>query len=252
MSKKTLISSAIISALLLSLTTVQAAESVHKANSTQMSDMQGMGETKGAMMDEGNMKDSASMSHAAMQISGEIIGDFNSPDGEVVGATLPGKEVQFSVPMNSKEGQYLHFALMHAESAKEGWYFAPASDKGIDLSALTFKDNKPVDITQHIALFQASNANQSIKVTADKGALKYGASNKFLQVTITPKESNYSVTIKNISKGDYQTPVSSGVWSVSNKAEKNFDHTPSAALSALATSGHRDALFQSVKMKSDK
>lgn len=247
MLKKTLVSSAIISALLFSLSTAQAAEKVQskmmESGSSQMD------ATKAPMMDNDKMESAATMPNTDTLASGEIIGDFNSPDGSVVGATLPGNEVKFSLPMNRKAGEYLHLAVMHAESGEAGWYFAPTSKTGINLSALKFKNNQPLDITQQMGLFQASNPEQSVKVTADNGKLKYGTSNKFLHVTVTPnpKEGKYWITIKNVSEGDYKTPISSGVWTVNNKAEKSFDHTPSAALSALATSGHRDALFNMVK-----
>ncbi len=61
---------------------------------------------------------------------GEIIGHSTALTGGR-GATLPGKSVSFSIPVKKHHGQYLHFAFMHAASASEGWFFAPASEQGL-------------------------------------------------------------------------------------------------------------------------
>lgn len=224
MLNKTLISSAILSVILLSSgMAVAAGENTSKMDSA------------------------SSMSIGSMSTFGEIVGDFNSPDGAVVGATLPGNKVTFKIPAKGKAKEYLHFAFMHAESASDGWYFAPNSDKGIELSGLISGDKKSVDITKQIGLFQAPTAKLVEKVKADKGKLKYGAADKFMTATLTLENDMFVIDIKNISEGGYSTPFSSGVWAVTDKKEKGFDHIPSVGLSTLATSGHRDMLYQMVK-----
>lgn len=179
--------------------------------------------------------------------SGEIIGDFNSPDGMVVGATLPGKDVTFKIPVVNNKPQYLHFAFMHAASAQNGWYFAPKSEYGIHL--MSMKDGQSKDITREIGLFQAPNAQTSSPVKKSIDKLKVGKADEFMKATVTQKNGYYVVNIKNISSGDYETPFSSGVWSVTETKMKTFDHKASAALSTLATSGHRAPLYQVVQGK---
>ena len=136
---------------------------------------------------------------------GEIIGQFNSPDGAVVGATLPGKSVSFSIPVKKHHGQYLHFAFMHAASASEGWFFAPASEQGINLTGLITQDGKPVDITEQIALFLAPAADQLEKVTADSEKLRSGVAAKFMTAEQTHHNDMFVVSIKNISEGVNRT-----------------------------------------------
>lgn len=140
----------------------------------------------------------AAASQQAMpsNLYGEIIGQFSSPDGTVVGATLPGKNVSFSIPMNPHNGQYLHFAFMHAASASEGWFFAPKSEQGIELSSMMLEDGQRVDITKQIALFQASNAGQFEKVTTDKGKLKSGAASKFMKAELMTHNACISSVLK--------------------------------------------------------
>jgi len=178
---------------------------------------------------------------------GEIIGQFNSPDGEVVGATLPGNSVSFSIPVKKHNGQYLHFAFMHAASGSKGWFFAPVSERGINLSGLMAENDKPINITEQIALFRAPAADVVGKVAEDNGKLKYGAAPKFMTAELTRHNDRYVINIKNISEGDYSTPFSSGVWSVTKTAVRSFDHQPSSALSTLATKGHRDGLYDLVQ-----
>lgn len=178
---------------------------------------------------------------------GEIVGKFNSPDGEVVGATLPGESVSFIIPVKKDNGQYLHFAFMHADSASEGWYFAPASELGINLSDLMTESGKPVNITEQIALFRAPAADVAGKVMKDNGKLKYGAASKFMTAELTRDKDMFVINIKNISEGDYTTPFSSGVWGVTKTAARSFDHEPSSALSRLAVEGHRDQLYSLVQ-----
>lgn len=185
-------------------------------------------------------------SHPAIEY-GEIIGDFNSPDGKVVGATLPGKLVSFSVPQREGKTQYLHFAMMHAASAARGWYFAPKSADGIPLTGPEATKQTTTDITDQIALFRAPDAQTSAPVGGDDDKLKYGDARKFMSASLTHDHGMFVVSIRNISAGEYQTPFSSGVWAVTDKPEKSFDHQPSAALSTLATRGHRGPLYQSVK-----
>lgn len=228
MLKKTLITSAIVSALFLSVSGMASAVPGNTSvNKTSVADRQSM----------------------ASDAYGEIVGQFNSPDGTVVGATLPGKTLSFTVPVNRGTSQYLHFAFMHAGSAENGWFFAPASDRGINLSALISQDDKPVNITDRIALFSAPAADRLASVTADKGKLKAGTAAHFMTAELTRHKGEYVVTIKNISKGDYETPFSSGVWGVTKAAVKSFDHTPSAALSKLATTGHRGDLYTVVEQQ---
>lgn len=183
---------------------------------------------------------------SAKATAGEIIGSFNSDDGKVVGATKPGESVTFKIP-KSKEALYLHFAFMHAASGDKGWYFAPKSEDGIKVSENDLKDNKELDITDEISLFAAPDAKNVSSVTKDDGNLKYAQTSKFMKATIKSSNGKYIVTINNISKGDYETPFSSGVFSTIPSKEKSFDHQPSEALSILATSGHRDELYNSLK-----
>ncbi|OJG39550.1 hypothetical protein RV01_GL001497 [Enterococcus dispar] len=196
------------------------------------------------------MSSSTSMSSAAkMQYqAGEIIGNYNSDDKKVLGATRPGETVEFKVPVSDKE-EYLHFAFMHAASGEKGWYFAPKSEDGISLNKDTFKDNMTMDITKDVALFAAPNETTAMMVSKDDGSLKYGDSDKFMQATVALKDDMYVVTIKNISAGDMETPFSSGVWGVTDTKEKGFDHMASKELSTLATSGHRDDLYKKVSDK---
>nr|WP_228720599.1 hypothetical protein [Klebsiella pneumoniae]QIQ15421.1 hypothetical protein [Klebsiella pneumoniae] len=119
MLKKTVITSAVVSALLLSSSGIAAAVAGDKS---------------------GAQTPAASRLVMSSDSYGEIIGQFNSPDGAVVGATLPGKSVSFSIPVKKHHGQYLHFAFMHAASASEGWFFAPASEQGINLTGLMTED----------------------------------------------------------------------------------------------------------------
>ncbi|WP_273818506.1 DUF1471 domain-containing protein [Providencia rettgeri] len=183
---------------------------------------------------------------------GEIIGQYNSPDRTVVGATLPGKSVSFSIPVRVHHGQYLHFALMHAASASEGWFFAPVLEQGINLTNLISEDGKPVNITEQIALFRAPTAEQIEKVTMDNGNLRSGVASKFMMAELTRHNGIFVINIKNISEGDYATPFSSGVWGVTQIATRSFDHEPSSALSNLATTGHRDELYKLVQKQISK
>jgi hypothetical protein len=178
---------------------------------------------------------------------GEIVGDFNSPDGMVVGATLPGKNVIFKIPVQKNSPQYLHFAFMHAASGQKGWYFAPKSEYGIYLMPMKIGQTK--DISQEIAIFEAPNASTAKKVTQSTNNLEFAQANKFMQATVMQKNGYYIVNIKNTSSGKYETPFSSGVWATSHMKMKGFDHMPSAALSTLATSGHRDPLVKAVQSK---
>ncbi|MGL5699507.1 MAG: hypothetical protein ACRCYL_09690 [Kluyvera sp.] len=77
MLKKTIITSAVVSALLLSSSGIAATSA---------------GDKSGAQMPTASQHVMSSDSY------GEIIGQFNSPDGTVMGATLPGKSVSFSIP----------------------------------------------------------------------------------------------------------------------------------------------------------
>ncbi|HFQ9941241.1 TPA: DUF1471 domain-containing protein, partial [Klebsiella pneumoniae] len=153
------------------------------------------------------------------------------------------------IPVKKHHGQYLHFAFMHAASASEGWFFAPASEQGINLTGLMTEDGKPVDITEQIALFRAPAADQLVKVTADSGKLRLGAAAKFMTAKLTRHNGMFVISIKNISEGDYETPFSSGVWGVTGTAVRSFDHEPSSALSKLATTGHRGELYKLAQKK---
>ena len=228
MLKKTVITSAVVSALLLSSSGIAAAVAGDKS---------------------GAQTPAASRLVMSSDSYGEIIGQFNSPDGAVVGATLPGKSVSFSIPVKKHHGQYLHFAFMHAASASEGWFFAPASEQGINLTGLMTEDGKPVDITEQIALFRAPAADQLVKVTADSGKLRLVAAAKFMTAKLTRHNGMFVISIKNISEGDYETPFSSGVWGVTGTAVRSFDHEPSSALSKLATTGHRGQLYKLAQKK---
>ncbi|KRL52306.1 hypothetical protein [Furfurilactobacillus rossiae] len=181
--------------------------------------------------------------------SGAIVGSYNSKDKKVVGATLPGKSVSFKVSMLKGDSTYLHFAFMHAASGSKGWYFAPMSADGIKLSKADFKDGKSINITNKIGLFAAPDASTVKSVKANDGKLKYKKTSKFLKATVKENDGKYTVTIKNMSKGNYKTPFSSGVWGTEMNGSKAFDHTPSAALSKLATMGHRDDLLKTAEMK---
>lgn len=196
---------------------------------------------------DSSQKNIAQLNMSKMATTGEIIGDFNSPDGAVVGATLPGKEVTFKIPVPNNKPQYLHFAFMHAASAQNGWYFAPKSEYGIHL--INMKNGQSKDITREIGLFQAPNAQTSSPVKMSMSKLKAGKTTEFMKVIVMQKNGYYVVKIKNISSGDYETPFSSGVWSVTDKKMKTFDHKASSALATLATSGHRGPLYQAVNSK---
>lgn len=227
MLKKTVITSTVVSALLLS----------------------SFGIAYAAAGDKFGAQTSASSQHVTSSGSyGEIIGQFNSPDGEVVGATLPGKSVSFNIPVKKHHGQYLHFAFMHAASASKGWLFVPESEKGINLTSLA-EDGKPVDITEQIALFRAPAADQLEKVTADSGKLRSGVASKFMTAELSRHDGMFVIIIKNISEGNYETPFSSGVWGVTGTAAPSFDHEPSSALSKLATTGHRGELYKLAQKK---
>lgn len=223
MLKKTVISNTIASILFLSLSGMALATD---------------------MKSHGTPAPVASQQAMSSDFYGEIVGQFNSPDGEVVGATLPGNSVSFSIPVKDHNGQHLHFAFMHAASASEGWFFAPISELGINLSDLMGKSDKPVNITEQIGLFQAPAADVVGKVTKDSGKLKHGAASKFMTAELTRHNGMFVINIKNISEGDYTTPFSSGVWGVTKTAARSFDHEPSSALSKLATEGHRDGLYK--------
>ena len=121
---------------------------------------------------DSSQKNIAQLNMSKMATTGEIIGDFNSPDGAVVGATLPGKEVTFKIPVPNNKPQYLHFAFMHAASAQNGWYFAPKSEYGIHL--INMKNGQSKDITREIGLFQAPNAQTSSPVKMSMSKLKAG------------------------------------------------------------------------------
>lgn len=191
---------------------------------------------------------STSSKKTAMTQIGAIVGSYNSPDKKVVGATLPGKSVNIEIPVAGND-TYVHFAFMHAKSANNGWYFAPKSENGLLLKKSMFKNGTSVDVTNDIALFAAPNATTVTQVMKDAGSLKFGATTDFMKATIKMNGDMYELTIKNMSKGDMETPFSSGVWSSSDKGMKSFDQNPSKALSELATMGHRDALLTQVKME---
>ncbi|EOH95993.1 cadherin-like beta sandwich domain-containing protein [Enterococcus pallens] len=178
--------------------------------------------------------------------AGEIIGKDSNADKTAVDITKPGDSVTFEVPAAKEEG-YLHFAFMHAASGMKGWYFAPESKDGIALSKAMFDGDKTVNITDKVALFAAPDASTSKAVTANDGELKYGKASDYMTATVALKDGKYEVTIENTSAGDFETPFSSGVWELSNSKEAGFDHTASAALSKLATSGHRDDLYKEVQ-----
>ncbi|MHC5247110.1 hypothetical protein [Enterococcus sp. LJL120] len=188
---------------------------------------------------------SSSEATATSATAGEIIGSDTSSDGSAKEITLPGDTVTFEVPVSSSE-EYLHFAFMHAASGEKGWYFAPESEDGIALSSSMFDDTDTVDITDQIALFAAPDATTSTAVTANDGDLVYGTSDNYLKATVTMENDMYVITIENTSTGDYETPFSSGVWEVTDMKETSFDHTASAALSTLATSGKRADLYTEV------
>lgn len=173
---------------------------------------------------------------------GEIIGSYNSDDGKVKGATLPSKSVSFSIPITN-DSEYLHFAFMHAASEKYGWYFAPKSEEGIHLNKKEIDSDSPLDITNNIALYAAPDKSTQHLVETDEGNLKYGDSSEFMKAYVSIEKDMYKVTIENISKNDYETPFSSGVWEVTTKKEKTFDHKASEELSTLDVSGHRDSLY---------
>lgn len=177
---------------------------------------------------------------------GQIIGKDTSEDKSAKEITKPGDSVSFEVPASSNE-EYLHFAFMHAASGAMGWYFAPAAESGVALSKSMFEDDKTVDITDQIALFEAPNQTTSMAVTEDNGSLKYGEASDFMKATVTKEDNMYKITIENTSSGDFETPFSSGVWSVSDSKDKAFDHTASQELSTLATSGKRADLYNEVK-----
>ncbi|GKT03022.1 hypothetical protein ACRYI5_06000 [Furfurilactobacillus sp. WILCCON 0119] len=183
------------------------------------------------------------------KMTGAIVGSYNSKDKKVVGATQPGKKVTFKATMAKGDSTYLHFAFMHAASAAKGWYFAPTSEDGIKLTKADFKNGATKDITNEIGLFAAPDASTVKSVTADDGTLKYEKTSMFLKATVKESNGKYVVTIQNKSKDDYKTPFSSGVWGTQAKGEKAFDHTPSNALSELATMGHRDDLLKAAETK---
>ncbi|TXK47401.1 hypothetical protein FVP43_10335 [Lactococcus sp. dk322] len=194
--------------------------------------------------DSSDTKQSMSTKTSTLLAGGEIVGNFNSDDKSVVGATKPGDEVKFFVSAN-EDTEYLHFALMHANSGDKGWYFTPKSEDGIKLSKSEIKEGE-VNITDMIALYSAPSASMVKEVSADDGKLKYGEASKFVTATVKMTDNVYEVTIKNISSGDYETALSSGVWGISKDKMKAFDHTPSEGLNELATMGHRDALYKVV------
>lgn len=175
---------------------------------------------------------------------GSIVGQYNSKDKTTVGATLPNKSVSFSIPVQKGNVTYTHFAFMHAESGKKGWFFAPVSKYGVKLNKSSIKNDSKIDITNKIGLFSAPDKNTVSKVTRDDGKLKYKQTNKFLRATVKRDGNKYVIKITNKSMDDYKTPFSSGVWSADKTAKTSFDHKPSNALSKLATSGHRDALLK--------
>ncbi|WP_134644261.1 hypothetical protein [Weissella cibaria] len=181
-----------------------------------------------------------------MKMSGSIVGDYNSKDKTVVGATLPGKDVTFTVPMTKTNKTYLHFAFMHAASGDKGWYFAPKSSDGVELNNKSMKSDSTKDITNKISLYAAPDKDTVNKVKENDGKLKFEPTDKYLSAKVKVKDDQYVVKIKNMSKKDYKTPFSSGVWQVSSTKNEGFDHKPSKQLSELATSGHRDDLLQLV------
>ncbi|WP_164906308.1 hypothetical protein [Lactiplantibacillus plantarum] len=68
-----------------------------------------------------------------------------------------------------------------------------------------------------------------------------------MSASVKEKNGKYIITIENNSKNNYKTPFSSGVWKVTSESKKSFDQKPSAALSTLATMGHREDLFSVAK-----
>ncbi|WP_301886170.1 hypothetical protein [Pseudomonas aeruginosa] len=86
MLKKTVITSAVVSALLLSSSGIAAAVAGDKS---------------------GAQTPAASRLVMSSDSYGEIIGQFNTLTGGR-GATLPGKSVSFSIPVKKHHGQYLH------------------------------------------------------------------------------------------------------------------------------------------------
>lgn len=215
-------------------------------NSTSSS--QSKSDESTAMTSQSSSSTSMSSDKTMQNQAGEIIGNYNSDDKKVLGATRPGETVEFKVPVSNQE-EYLHFAFMHAASGDKGWYFAPKSEDGVALNKDAFKDNMTMDITNDIALYAAPNETTATMVTKDDGTLKYGDTDKFMTASVALKDDMYVVTIKNISDGDMKTPFSSGVWEVTTDKEKGFDHTASKELSTLATSGNRTDLYKKVSEK---
>nr|MDQ6121357.1 hypothetical protein [Klebsiella pneumoniae subsp. pneumoniae] len=118
MLKKTVITSAVVSALLLSSSGIAAAVAGDKS---------------------GAQTPAASRLVMSSDSYGEIIGQFNSPDGAVVGHFAWQKcFIQHSGEETSRTVSA--FAFMHAASASEGWFFAPASEQGINLTGLMTED----------------------------------------------------------------------------------------------------------------
>lgn len=202
---------------------------------------------KSSANDSSSAKTTMNVKKTVMSKTGEIVGSYNSKDKKVLGATLPGKKVIFTVPKTKGDTTHLHFAFMHAASGSKGWYFAPNSETGIDLNNNSMKSGSTKDITNEIGLFEAPDKNTVKKVTKDSGKLKYENIDKYMSASVKEKNGKYIITIENNSKDDYKTPFSSGVWKVTSESKKSFDQKPSAALSTLATMGHREDLLSVAK-----
>lgn len=196
--------------------------------------------------DDNSATTSESTTKSESPVVGEIIGSNTVPAAKIVDVVTPGDSVTFEIP-STKTTEYLHFAFMYGKSGSKGWFFAPESENGITLSKSMFDSGKAVDITKDIKIFAAPVATAVNTVTADDGDLKYGDSDKFMTATVTKKDDMYEVKINNLSADLYETPFSAGVWKTTEMEEKDFDHTPSAELSTLATTGNRTDLYATVK-----
>ena len=141
--------------------------------------------------DSSSAKTTMNVKKTVMSKTGEIVGSYNSKDKKVLGATLPGKKVIFTVPKTKGDTTHLHFAFMHAASGSKGWYFAPNSETGIDLNNNSMKSGSTKDITNEIGLFEAPDKNTVKKVTKDSGKLKYENIDKYMSASVKEKNGKY-------------------------------------------------------------
>lgn len=126
---------------------------------------------------------------------------------------MPGQSV--SIKFNAARGQKLMFVTMYGKSAD--WFFAP-DNGGIQLfdnagKAMMGDVSSQVKIWDNGTKMDKDNAEDKVVMPVE-GLMAKDFVN--LMLSFDNMKSEFTLTIKNISQGEMETPLSPGVWAVSN------------------------------------